>query len=445
MAPAFVDLVNDHVDARQQFLEHVDRPFFERFRHHRVIRVGNGVGGHAPGIVPGHPFLVDQDPHQFGNDDHRMRIVDVNGDLFVKIDHGLVELLVSPDDALQSRRHHEVLLFQAQHPPLVTGVVRVQDFGNRLDRPAILHGFDIVVGRIRPLVGVQRHHFRAPEPQRVHRVVVIAGHRHIIRNGQHFLVSFVVEDALVFDVLLPDLAAELDGHRLVRPPKFPDVAVLQPRVRQFRLVAVDDLLPEHAIAVADTAAVSRNVQGSHRVQKTGGQPAESAAAKSGLGLLFGQVFQADPQIAQPLLALRQNIQVEQIGQQNASLQVFDRKIIHLLAVPFHIFTVCPRPAPGDQIADQTGQRLIAFPVGPQFDPFPVNALELLQILGDEFPFTLKHGNPPPLLVDIRRRIPVPISSRSNPFSSPSSSKCSSAFYRGKRHRPAASHATCRGR
>ena len=334
----------------------------------------------------------------------------------MKIHHRAVEFLVSPHDALQPGRDHKILLLQTQHPALVPRIVRVQDFRNRFHRAAVFHRLDIIVGGIRSLVGVHRHYFGAPEPHRVHGVVVIPGHRHIIGNRQNFLIPLVVENPPVIHVLLPNLAAEFHGHGLVRPAELPDIAVLQPGIRQLGLIPVDDLLLEHAVTVTDPAAIARNMQRGHGIQEAGGQPSQPAATESGFRFLLGQILQTDSQVAEAFLAQRQNIQIDQIAQQNPPLQIFDGKIVDLLAVALHILAVRSRPALGDQVADQAGQSLVAFPVGTLFDSFAVNTLEFFQILANEPRFIMKHGNPPPVLVDIRRHIPWQIFSRNNPFS-----------------------------
>ena len=196
------------------------------------------------------------------------------------------------------------------------------------------------------------------------------------------------------DFFLADMAAKLDDHRLVSLAELPGVAVAQPGVRQLGLVAVDDLLLEHAVAVTDAAAMPRQMQRGDRVEETGGQPAEAAAAQSGFRLLLGQIRQVDTQFLQPFGTGFQQIEVQQVGGQDAALQVFDRKIIDLFDAAFQILLVGTGPLLGDQVADQTGQRLIALAGRSLVDAFAVETLKLLQIGADKGGFVMIHENPP---------------------------------------------------
>ena len=196
------------------------------------------------------------------------------------------------------------------------------------------------------------------------------------------------------DFFLADMAAKLDDHRLVSLAELPGVAVAQPGVRQLGLVAVDDLLLEHAVAVTDAAAMPRQMQRGDRVEETGGQSAQSAAAQSGFRLLLGQIRQVDTQFLQPFGTGFQQIEVQQVGGQDAALQVFDRKIIDLFDAAFQILLVGTGPLLGDQVADQTGQRLIALAGRSLVDAFAVETLKLLQIGADKGGFVMIHENPP---------------------------------------------------
>ena len=87
------------------------------------------------------------------------------------------------------------------------------------------------------------------------------------------------------------------------------------------------------------------------------------------------------------MAYIQEFHIQQIRQQNPALQVFDRKIIYLLYVPFHIFAIRSGPSACNDVTDQTGQRLITLPVGSFVNAFAVQALKFLHICVDKFRFT----------------------------------------------------------
>ena len=77
---AAVDLVDDLEVARQQRAEERDGPLFQRLGHERVIGVGERVRGDAPGGVPIHLVLVDEEAHHFGDGDGGMGVVHLDGE-----------------------------------------------------------------------------------------------------------------------------------------------------------------------------------------------------------------------------------------------------------------------------------------------------------------------------------------------------------------------------
>ena len=101
--PAVVNFFDDEVDARQQFLEHRDGPFFHGFRQDRVVRIGHGADGDIPSRIPGHAFFIHEDAHQFRDDQGRMGVVDVNGHIAVEfIDTFVIFFLIMADDTLEA-------------------------------------------------------------------------------------------------------------------------------------------------------------------------------------------------------------------------------------------------------------------------------------------------------------------------------------------------------
>ncbi len=78
---AAVDLVNDFEMARQEVFEPLHRPFLQRFRQQRVIRVSQRALRELPRVVPVQLRLVQQQPHQFGHGQSRMCVVELDGGL----------------------------------------------------------------------------------------------------------------------------------------------------------------------------------------------------------------------------------------------------------------------------------------------------------------------------------------------------------------------------
>ena len=76
---ATVDLVDDLQVARQHQLEPRHRPFLERFGQQRVVGVGQSLLRDVPGLVPTEVRFVEQNPHQLGDRQGRMSIVELDG------------------------------------------------------------------------------------------------------------------------------------------------------------------------------------------------------------------------------------------------------------------------------------------------------------------------------------------------------------------------------
>ena len=53
----------------------------QRLGQQRVVGVGEGRLRDRPGLVPGDAVLVDQEAHQLGDRDGRMRVVELDRDL----------------------------------------------------------------------------------------------------------------------------------------------------------------------------------------------------------------------------------------------------------------------------------------------------------------------------------------------------------------------------
>ncbi len=59
-----VDFVDDLQVARQNMLEHADRPALQGLGQEGVVGVGEGLGADLPGFVPAQMLQVHQDAHQ---------------------------------------------------------------------------------------------------------------------------------------------------------------------------------------------------------------------------------------------------------------------------------------------------------------------------------------------------------------------------------------------
>ena len=117
-----VDEVDDLHVARQQSLHQRDRPALERLGQQRVVGVVEHRRRDRPGLRPGDAVVVDQEPHELGDGDRRVRVVELDRDVVGQRDEVAVLLLVPAQQVLQRRRGEEDLLPQAQLVPGRRGV-----------------------------------------------------------------------------------------------------------------------------------------------------------------------------------------------------------------------------------------------------------------------------------------------------------------------------------
>ena len=127
-----VDQVDDLQMARQQPAEQVERPAFQRFGQQRVVGVAQRRARDRPRLLPREFVLVDQDPHQLGDRDGWMRVVELDRRMLGQlVQRGeLVEM--PPDQVLQRCRGEEILLPQPQLLALRRCVVRIEHARDRL-------------------------------------------------------------------------------------------------------------------------------------------------------------------------------------------------------------------------------------------------------------------------------------------------------------------------
>ena len=109
-----VNLENDAEVARQDLTDHVDRPGLERFGHQRMVGIREDLAADVKSAVPAEFMFVNQQTHQFGDRQHRMGIIQVNGDLVRQVVPGLVHPPVAIQDVLHGRGDQEIFLAQTQ-------------------------------------------------------------------------------------------------------------------------------------------------------------------------------------------------------------------------------------------------------------------------------------------------------------------------------------------
>ena len=124
--PAVGNLLHDLPYAGQQGFHQLLGPALQRFRQDGVVGVGYRVGGDVPRLVPAHPRLVHEDPHQLRDHQRGMGVVDLDHVLFVEVFQGAIGFQMLCDDGLHRSGDKEVLLLQSQGFALIVIVLRVE-------------------------------------------------------------------------------------------------------------------------------------------------------------------------------------------------------------------------------------------------------------------------------------------------------------------------------
>ena len=214
-------------------------------------------------------------------------------------------------DVLQAGAGEEVLLAQAQLLAvlaLVVGVEHARDvFGLRalLDRGAVIAGVELAEVEFLDRGGV-------PQAQGVDGAVAVAGHRHVVGDGLDVAVADPAHAGLAARVVVElGLPAELHPLGVLGAVQLPRAAVGEPGVRRLDLVAVDDLLAEHAVVVADAVAEHRQRERGARIEEAGGEAAETAIAEAGIRLLGGDLLHLQAEVMQSRCDLAGQAEVEQ--------------------------------------------------------------------------------------------------------------------------------------
>ena len=280
-----VDLEDDLQVPRQHGREPVERPLLQGLGQQGVVRVGQGLAGEIPGLVPAEPRVVEQDPHQLGNGHGGVRVVELDGDLRGERTPVGVAPPEAPHEIGQRAGDEKVLLQEAQPLAPDRGVVGIEHPGQGLGGQRLRHRADEVAAaeglEIEVLGGG-----RGPEPEGVDGLAAVAHHRPV--EGDADQAGGPAGDRAQRPLPHLERAVQPDLHLLVGARHLPGVRAAQPVVRLLLLPAVLDGLPEDAVLVAQPVAHGRELHGGHRVEEAGGQAPQPAVAQARVGFLFEQ-------------------------------------------------------------------------------------------------------------------------------------------------------------
>ena len=359
-----VDLVDDLEVPRQQPLDEPDRPALERLGHQRVVGVVDGAAGDRPGLLPGVPVLVDEEPHQLRHRDRRVGVVELDRRLVGQRAQVGVVGEVAAQDVLQAGRGEEVLLLEPQLLAGLGGVVGVEDAADALREHLVLHR-PHVVAAVEGLEVDQVAGLRRPQAQRVDPPPAPADHGRVVGDGQHALPALPGPGRPPVGAGARRLAhAPVEADRVdgLGALELPRVAEGQPVLRPLDLPALVQALLEQAVLVADAVAEAGDAERRHAVHQAGGEPPEAAVAQGRVRLDLQHPLRVDPEVGERRLGGVGEAQVVDRVAQEAADQELEREIVDPLAVALVDLPRRRHPAVDQPVAD--GQRQGHEPVVP---------------------------------------------------------------------------------
>ena len=333
LAIAAVDLLDEHVEARQEVAEGVNRPLLQGLGHDRVVGEGDGLLGDLVGEVEVNALLVHEQAHELGAAHGGVRVVGVDAHVLTEVFPVGTELaLVGAQDGLQARGDEEVLLLEAQHAAVLAGVVGIENRGDGLDVGAELVGAGVVAGVEGVEVEVLGVGLGRPQAQLVHDLAAKADDGHVIGDGADDLAALLGEPEVAVLLVAHDLAAKAHQHRAAVLAGLPGESVGEPVVGTLDLTAALDVLAEEAVAVAHAVAVAGDALVGHGVEEARGQAAQAAVAQARVDLLAANLLEVG---AHGLDALGHEVadaEVDQIVVEQRADEELEGEVVDLLLV-----------------------------------------------------------------------------------------------------------------
>ena len=162
-AVSLVDLNDDREDPRGNALEQVAVPLFERLGHYGVVGIGKGLCYDVPRLVPGIAAVVKHYPHQLGDSECGVSVVDVDSDLLVQVVKGAVNVHVLVYDVADGGSAQEVLLSESEALALGVIVVRIEHLCNGLRHDVLAERLGVIA--LVEHIHIEGRHLGLPEAE----------------------------------------------------------------------------------------------------------------------------------------------------------------------------------------------------------------------------------------------------------------------------------------
>src|SRR5207244_6105934 len=109
-------------------------------------------------------------------------------------------------------------------------------------------------------------------------------------------------------------------------------AALQPVIRLLVLIAVHERLSKKSELVVDAVAESRVIETGERIEKTGGEPSETAVAERGIRLERFELLEVDAKLRHDRVRVVVEAEVGEIVPEGAAHEELHREVVQPLRV-----------------------------------------------------------------------------------------------------------------
>src|SRR5262252_24965 len=214
---------------------------------------------------------------------------------------------IAPKDIADGTGDQEIFLHQTEFTTGLDRIRRIQHFGNDLGSDLLLYSPQVIALVEDLHIEFIRRACRE-QPQVIDRLATIAHNGNVSGDTDYHAPI----DPARHPLAVIDTAIDRDDARFIRTLDLPRCAVRTPEVRAFFLIAVVNFLPEQAVVVVNTIAITWHPEGRERIEKTRRQATESAIAQSRIILALAQLFEIDSHAQQSFLAHLEEAQVLQV-------------------------------------------------------------------------------------------------------------------------------------
>jgi len=220
-------------------------------------------------------------------------VVELNGSIVGKLRVRKAHLAETAHDILKCGRAEEVLLLETQFLALGSGL-GIKNLGDVLVLLTLVKSSVVVRVLVLAVELLQIENggrSGAPETEVDCVLCAKARDRSIIGSGNDNMAALPAMTDLTRTHNTADRATKLDLVVHITTADLPRVATLKPVVRNFSLLAVDNVLLEHSKLIADTIAPGRIVQSGKRVEETGSKTTKTTRTKSCISLFVIEVLE----------------------------------------------------------------------------------------------------------------------------------------------------------